>query len=130
MDEKEQWQGLKKYMDDFSLLNEKEVPDLVLWEKYLVYATTFGIAEKVLNQLKVRYPEFSDENYMRNTAYFYIMMHPGYNTTFVNSINTSVSRAYSASVAASNSSSGGGYGGGFSGRRRWPEAVEAGGGGR
>lgn len=127
LDEKEQWQGLKKYMSDFSLLNEREVPELVLWEKYLVYATVFGIAEKVIATLKVKYPEFTNDEYMRNTAYFYVMTHSNFNTTFINSINTSVSRAYQSSIASSSSSSGGGYGGGFSGgggrrRRRRPGA--------
>lgn len=128
IDEKEQWQGLKKYMEDFSLLNEREVPELMLWEKYLVYATTFGIADKVLQQLKVKYPEFSNDEYMRNTTYLYLMTNSSLNTTFIQSMNTSVSRAYQASVAASSSSSGGGYGGGFSGggggrRRRRPEEA-------
>ena len=49
---KEKWKGLKKYMEDFSLLNEKEVPAIEVWEHYLVYATAFGIADKVLKQLK------------------------------------------------------------------------------
>ena len=59
--------NLKKYMEDFSLLDEKEVPDLTLWEQYLVYATTFGISEKVLKQLKMKFPELQDDNYFRNT---------------------------------------------------------------
>lgn len=32
LEEKAKWVGLKKYMEDFSLLNEREVPDLKLWE--------------------------------------------------------------------------------------------------
>ncbi len=39
-------------MEEFSLLKEKEIPHLVLWEKFLVYATAFGIADKVIKQLK------------------------------------------------------------------------------
>ena len=73
--EKEQWKGLKRYMEDFSLLNEREVPELIMWEKFLVYATAFGIADKVLKQLKIRYPQIVDESYMMNNgyAYMYIM---------------------------------------------------------
>ncbi|MBQ7881908.1 MAG: DUF2207 domain-containing protein, partial [Treponema sp.] len=51
VNEIEEWKALKKYMEDFSLLDEKEVPDIVIWEKFLVYATAFGIAEKVIKQL-------------------------------------------------------------------------------
>lgn len=126
IDEQEKWEGLKKYMEDFSMLKDREVPELVLWEKYLVYATLFGNAEKVLKQLKVVYPEFSNDDYMRNTTYFYLIAHTDFNKSFVNSVNTSMQNAYMSSV----SSSGGGYGGGFSGGgggRRWrrPEAADA-----
>lgn len=112
------------------MLNEREVPELVLWEKYLVYATAFGIADKVLKQLKVKYPEFSDDTYLSSTTYFYLMAHTDFNTSFVNSVSTSMQRAYQSSVASSSSSSGGGFGGGFSGGgggggRWWPAAADA-----
>ena len=45
VNEQEQWKAFKKYMEDFSLLNEREVPELALWEHFLVYATAFGIAD-------------------------------------------------------------------------------------
>lgn len=130
IDEQEQWNGLRKYMEDFSLIKEREVPELVLWEKYLVYATLFGNAEKVLKQLKVVYPEFSNDDYLRNTTYFYLIAHTDFNQSLVSSVNTAMQRAYNSSVAASSSSSGGGFGGGFSGGgggRRWrrPVAVDA-----
>lgn len=115
LDEQKQWEGLKRYMEDFSMLNEREVPELVLWEKYLVYATLFGNAEKVLKQLKVVYPEFSNDDYMRNTTYFYLMTHTDFNNSFVRAVDSSMQRAYNSSVASSSSSSGGGFGGGFSG---------------
>ena len=126
IDEKEQWEGLKKYMEDFSMLDEREVPDLVLWEKYLVYATAFGIADKVLKQLKVKYPEFSDDTYLSNSTYFYLMAHTDFNKSFVNTVSTSMQKAYESSVASSASSSGGGFGGGFSGGGgggRWWRSV-------
>ena len=114
VEEKEQWNGLKNYMKDFSLLKEREVPELVLWEKYLVYATVFGIADKVLKQIKVKYKEFADEDYMRNTAYLYMVSRSNMDTAFMKSINNSVSKAYS-SVYSSSGGSGGGFSGG--GRR-------------
>lgn len=130
IDEKHKWEGLKKYMDDFSMIDKREVPELVLWEKYLVYATLFGNAQKVLEQLKVVYPEFTDDDYLRNTTYFYLMAHTNFNTSFMNSVNHSMQSAYQSSVASSSYSSGGGFGGGFSGggggrRWRWPAAVDA-----
>lgn len=56
-EEKAQWQGLEKYMKEYTLLDERTVPELTIWEKYLVYATAFGIADEVIKQMKVAYPE-------------------------------------------------------------------------
>lgn len=129
--EKEKWQALKRYMEEFSLLNEREVPELVLWEKYLVYGTAFGVADKVISQLKVKYPQILDETYMINNGYTYIYMANSINIE--RSISGGMQRAYSAGMsarAARNYSSGGGYGGGFSGGGRRPAEEEAGMGGR
>ncbi len=110
-EEHERWKGLKKYMEDFSLLNEKEIPDLALWEKFLVYATAFGIADKVLKQLKVAYPQLADEEYMRtHYAPMYYMDRYDVGRSF----GSAASRGYS-SYASSQMSSGSGGGGGFSG---------------
>lgn len=115
LDEQKQWEGLRNYMEDFSMLNEREIPELVIWEKYLVYATLFGNAEKVLKQLKVVYPDFSNDDYLRNTTYFYLIMNTDFNNSFVRAIDNSMQRAYQSSIASSTHSSGGGFGGGFSG---------------
>jgi len=119
VDEKECWNGLKNYMEDFSLLKEKEVPDLVLWEKYLVYATAFGIADKVIKQLKVVYPQITDYNYMSTHGYTYLYWayYGNMNGAFITSINTSVSSVYNSTHYSSGSGAGGGFsgGGGFGG---------------
>lgn len=117
INEKEQWKAFKKYMEDFSLLKDKEVPALVVWEKYLVFATAFGISEKVLKQLKVIYPEITDMNSAMYTySYIHIM-------NFVNIGNCINSSVYSA-VSSSGSGAGGGFSGGGGGGRR-PEVAVA-----
>ena len=128
INEKEKLRGLKKYMEDFSMMKEKSVPELILWEKYLVYATVFGIADKVLKQLKVVYPEILDESYLSSNGYtyLYLMYSPRFNTSFINTLNNSVRNSYH---SATNYSSGSGGGGGFSsgggfgggGRPEWAE---------
>lgn len=55
-------EGLKKYMLDFSNLKEYDVPKLVLWEEYLVFATMMGISREVIKSLKLVYPELREEN--------------------------------------------------------------------
>ena len=54
--EKEKWDGFKRYIEENSLIEEKEYGDIILWEKYLIFATVFGISEKVLKDIKVKYP--------------------------------------------------------------------------
>lgn len=115
---KEEWTALKRYMEDFSMINDKEVPELILWEKYLVFATAFGIADKVLKQLKVVYPQITDANYMNGHGYaFLYLMYSGMNTSFINSLNNSVSSTYNSINYSSGSGGGGGFsgGGGFGG---------------
>ena len=129
VDEKEQWEGLKKYMLDFSMIKDKEVPELILWEKYLVFATVFGIADKVMKQLKIVYPQLSNEDLIGDYAYMHLIYHNNFN--MINIMNSSIDTSYSSAYRAvySSSSSGGGFGGGFSGGgggRRWrrPEWAE------
>jgi len=118
-DEKEAWMGLKNFMEDFSMMDQKEVPELVLWEKYLVFATAFGIADKVLKQLKVVYPQITDANYMNSNgySYLYFMSSNNFSNNFINSINTSVTNTFNSVNYSSGSGAGGGFsgGGGFGG---------------
>lgn len=118
VDEREKWKGLIKYMEDFSMLDEKEVPDIVLWEHFLVYATAFGIAEKVLKQLKVVYPDLEQNLDVNTYTYMHIMLHTNFSSSFSNAISTSMSSAYSSATGG-----GGGFSGGGGGGRRTAEAV-------
>ncbi|MCI8655691.1 MAG: DUF2207 domain-containing protein [Clostridia bacterium] len=118
VNEIEEWKGLKKYMKDYSLLHEKEVPAVTIWEKYLVFATAFGIASEVIKQLKLVYPEFEDISTINSTTLF-IAMNTDFSRTFSNAINTSISTTYSSSTGG-----GGGFSGGGGGGRRTAVEVE------
>jgi len=128
--EKEEWNALINYMKDFSNFDEKGVPDLILWEKYLVYATTFGIADQVINQMKAKYPEvFVEEYWNEEKAQYEIIrfVSRSSNTgrSSISSIVSTVNTAYGTSIkelASRSSSSSGGF---SSGGRWWrPVAVE------
>ncbi len=70
------WQGLKKYMLEFSRMKEYGVPELTLWEEYLVYATMMGISKKVCDQLRMVYPQLNDDGYLYTNyggSYMYYM---------------------------------------------------------
>ncbi len=51
--EQAKWYGLYNFLNSDTLINEKEIPDLILWEKYLIYATAFGISEKIVKAIKI-----------------------------------------------------------------------------
>lgn len=120
VDEIEKWKGLKKYMEEFSMLDKKELPEIVLWEKFLVYATVFGIAQKVLKQLKIVYPNIEEMAEINNYTYLYFMMHTNFSTSFSNAVSTSMSSSYSSATGG-----GGGFSGGGGGGRRPEVAAEA-----
>ncbi len=119
IDEIAKWKGLKKYMEEFSLLDKKEVPEIAIWEHFLVFATAFGIADKVLKQLKIVYPDIENTVNINTYPYMYLMVHTDFSRSFSNAISTSMSTAYT-------SASGGGGGFSSGGRRR---SVAGGGGG-
>lgn len=118
VNENAKWKGLKKYMQDFSMLDKREIPEVVIWEKFLVYATAFGIADKVLKQLKMVYPNIEQEFNTNHYGYMYLMLHTNFSNSFSNAITTSMSTAYSSATGG-----GGGFSGGGGGR------TEDGGGG-
>lgn len=118
IDMQTKWNGFKNFMQDFSKLNEREIPEIALWEHYLVYATAFGIANKVIKQLKVKYPQMMDDDYlMNNYTLMYIACNNDFGSSFVSNMSTSMG---SVTNYSSGSGAGGGFssGGGFGGRRR------------
>lgn len=50
--------GLKKFLKEFSLLDERGVKELALWKDYMIYATLFGIADQVIRDMKKINPEY------------------------------------------------------------------------
>lgn len=67
--------GLKRYLEDFSLIAERGVKEMPIWRELLTYAMLFGIADQVAEQMKELYPELSLEltDYSQSmiTAYSY-----------------------------------------------------------
>lgn len=95
--------GLKKYLKDYTLISEREAPDVVLFEDYLIVAQMLGIADKVADNFKKLYPDLIEQTNFDS-----------YNTvTFVHLYAIhGINSAYSAQRAAASRYSGGG--GGFS----------------
>ena len=55
--------GLKKYLEDFTLVSQRETIEARLWKEYLVHAALFGIADKVAKQLKDIDPKFFGQTF-------------------------------------------------------------------
>ena len=115
IDEKEMWKGLKKYMEDYSMLKERKIPEIAIWEHFLVYATAFGIADKVIKQLKIVYKEFGRSLYLDDSSYGYIcfLANNDFSSSLTNTISSTFSSTYEAGYSYLHSSGSGG-GGGFS----------------
>ena len=100
------------------MLDKREVPEIAIWEHFLVFATAFGIADKVLKQLKVVYPNIENDLNVNTYTCMYFMMNTNFSRSFSNAISTSMSSAYSSASGGGGGFSGGGGGG------RWPEVEE------
>lgn len=117
VEHKAMWEAFKKFLQDFSNMKDAEIPSLVIWEHYLVYATSLGVADEVIDQLPKVFSEADlsnpDLTYMggyRSFNNFYLL-----NNSFSNTMSKVSSAVSSAQIASSTKSSGGGFGGGFSG---------------
>lgn len=110
------WKGLKNFLADFGRLDEKDLPEIKLWERYLVYATMFGLAVKVQNAMKMNLEKM---NYSDNIDFTYLYFDNYYfSNSMTNAVNSSLSSARGTisthELASSSDSSSGGYGGGSS----------------
>ena len=93
----------KKFMEDLTLMREKGVSEVILWEKLLVYATAFGVANKVIEALKAYYP-----NYQKDTSIKYLSLSA---VSLSNSLHN-ITRSMSPGGRGGFGSGGGGGGGG------------------
>ena len=98
-DEYIKWHGLYNFLNSETLMSERTVIELPLWEQYLVYATAFGISDKVIKALKIRCPDYDASPILRNSYY--------HSSSFRHS-----SRSFSSATrSASHTARSGGYGG-------------------
>ena len=97
--------AFKNYLKDFSLVGEREVSHVQLWQELMVWAAYMGIAEEVYEQLKIANPQF-EQQMTYNPSTIIMMNH------FARSIQSTQT---SANTSSTSSSFGGGGGGSFGG---------------
>lgn len=109
--------GLKKFLQDFTLMGEKDTIEVILWQDYMVYGALFGIADKVAEQLR----DINPDLFAEVMDYDYMTMHQLLFQTRLLSAAITNSKASVAAEAAQQSARGFGGGtsfgggGGFSG---------------
>jgi len=110
------WQAFRRYLTDFSRLKEYPPPAVVLWEHYLVYAITLGIADRVIEQFRELYPRVEESMQGGVNAFPHWVSASGNPLGGMGSIG-SVLSSFSSTLATATSSmsSSSGSGGGFSG---------------
>ena len=115
--------GLRKYLKEFSLLDERGLKEATLWKDYMVYATLFGISKQVIRDMRKINPEFFELDQVADQMVasmevpaIYTVLHQGVSDAYISKL----SKEYAASGGSSRSFGGGGHssfggGGGFSG---------------
>jgi len=103
----------KNYLNDFSLLNEREPVNVKLWDELMIWAALLGLTEVVYKEFKELYPKYEQES-----MYTYASLSTA--TAYAGRMNHAVTSARSSGAggAASFGGGGGSYGGGSGGGTR------------
>ena len=122
--ERKKWLAFRNFLLDFSNFSDKEIPEVALWEEYLVYAVALGIGKKVLSSMKMKIENMDGEMIGDSDllmSYSTMSLCNTIAATTTRSLNSTVLRTLSNTSYGGGSggssggySSGGGGGGGFS----------------
>ncbi|MBZ2166696.1 DUF2207 domain-containing protein [Methanobacterium spitsbergense] len=92
------WNNFKKYIKDFSLIKEYPPESIVIWNKYLVYATALGAADAVRKAMELYVPK--DE--LQGSDIYMFHYYGGY---------LLLSNAFDTGISTATAGSGGDFGG-------------------
>lgn len=53
-------EGLRKYMKDYTLLDQKEYEDMIMWENYLIYSVLLGQNTKIVDEIMKKVYEYDN----------------------------------------------------------------------
>lgn len=103
VEEYEKWRGLYDFLNSDTLISERTFVELPIWEKYLVYATAFGLSDKIIKAISINCPEAVQSEMLSNPCYRSRSFHHSSGRSF---------RSATRSASHAARSGGGGYGGG------------------
>ncbi len=112
--EQAKWRGLYNFLNSNTLMNEREVHEIALWEKYLIYATAFGISEKVISAIKlhVNTLDIDTSPILHHQSYIHSSHFHSTSRGFGRSLHTSSRGGFSGHGYGGGGRGGGGGGGG------------------
>ncbi len=102
----------RNYLEDYSLIEERDANEVHIWDYFLIYAAIYGISDKVFKNLEKTYP-----NYSNNSAFNYYMITNSRNYSTITQANIASFTAAGAGGSTSFSGGGGSFGGGGGGGR-------------
>jgi uncharacterized membrane protein YgcG len=113
------WQAFRRYLTDFSRMEESPPASLALWEQFLVYGIALGVAEQVLQAARLHAPPEIAEGSSLYSPGIVGSISGAYIFSFSN-LENDFSDAFTPPSSGSGSSGGGGLfsgggGGGFGG---------------
>lgn len=117
------WKAFRNFLENFSSMEDYPIPSIIVWEHYLVYATVFNLADRVVEQLSVKLPkeafESGQSTYL-GYGYRRSLRHYNYHIYRTFSRSYGQAKSYAAQTIArhnqaqASSGRGGGFGGGSS----------------
>lgn len=121
--------GLKNFLQEFTLIDDRGVAEIQLWNNYLIFATLFGIADRVYKEIKHICPDYEKlaglsmvgEDINLSDVIFMTHLYSTnmYESAFINSAKSTFSGSSGGFGGGSSFGGGGGFsGGGFGGGGR------------
>ncbi len=104
------WRAFRRYLKESSRVDTARVGSLGIWEEFLPYAVTLGVADQMLKQLEVRFPNLEDDGYHFASSWFFY-----HHVMGVGRISHMTSRVGQSVSEVTMPQGSGGTGGGFSG---------------
>lgn len=103
--------GFKRYLEDFTIINEREAREVELWDQYLIFAQLLGIADRVTEQFKQLYPNYFTQVNAGGYSSTDIFVAATVSRTLAHSMYKGYSSGRSAASSGSSGSSSSGGGG-------------------
>lgn len=120
--------SFKEKIENYTMMEDRDIEQVMLWGKYLSYAVSFGIAEKISKRIKGLHIDDDILDLMNNNIGQYVASdyslfyaHASLERRFMKQYGKATSNMMKAAASSGGSGRSGGFsgGGGFS-RGRWP----------